>query len=383
MRFLIGFLLLITAFAGANDAVVTGIGGRWNFMDGEHSQVQMVREKVQITIGDGELYRVVADFVFRNRGPRTVVTMGFPESGGGDIDSLHLRHKTAFKNFQSWVDNRNVRLWRAPAHTTENTYEAFWIKKVGFAAHQTRRVRVSYQAPLGVAVGGPKAASYVFTGKNWLGEVEESVLIVDFLRRGTFAASDDLARDESVRKARRGNHFVYRWNHWQASTTFDFNFMKTVPGWLQISAWNMDLNINNGPKTSKTQGADFLPAALLRDGTTLISLRKMAEILSVHERMTLGTPEKYLIWNRRSNALNLNSESHSFGFLTGRKTMQLDEKQSIVLPMAPLKLTSRNAGQSETYVPLRPLLKVLGADAKVDAKGRALRIMWPVYTAKK
>lgn len=71
--------------AWANDRAIVGRGGTWKPLQGEHASIRMVSERVRVDVYE-KYYDVQASFVFRNEGPATTVTMGFPESGGGDVD---------------------------------------------------------------------------------------------------------------------------------------------------------------------------------------------------------------------------------------------------------------------------------------------------------
>ncbi len=174
-------LLLILALnvaVLANDRSLSGVGGSLVATGGEHPGVQMLREQVTLEVYPRLIF-ATADFTFRNHGAATKVTMGFPESGWGDIDPHDFGNKPGFLAFETWVDGEKVQARREIVQLTKDqTYEAHWVKEVPFQAGQQRKVRVRYVAPVGTVAGGEHEASYTFSGGNWQGKVEESKLEV-------------------------------------------------------------------------------------------------------------------------------------------------------------------------------------------------------------
>lgn len=168
-------LLLLTTFCLANDRGIDGVGGSWVVMEGEHPTVQMVEEDVRMEAYPALTF-TTADFVFANHGEACEVTMGFPESGMGDISWTGLDDKSRFLSFRSQVDGEEVRCQRAKVkYPTDETYETHWLKQVSFARDQTRRVRVEYVSRTGHGAGF-YFAHYDFTGGNWQGKVNRSHL---------------------------------------------------------------------------------------------------------------------------------------------------------------------------------------------------------------
>lgn len=241
--------------ARANDASSSGVGGRWRMLKSESKQVQMVREHVRI-VPFGDEFQTTADFVFRNHGPATTVQMGFPESQWG-VDAegpeafFSFRAHPTLSRFRSWVDGRLVRTRRYPSSDKVNV-QALWTKTVRFARNQTRRVRVRYHSMNG---GGDSSGnwwvSYNFTGGNWRGEVEESVLDVE-LPRGAYKWSDGVKHQIS-KSQRNGNRFRFRWTHWQAQENFQLTFLPIFPNDLLLhSPW---------ASVSKTARPQYQPAS--------------------------------------------------------------------------------------------------------------------------
>ena len=219
--------------ATANDASSSGVGGSWRMLKGEHRHVQMVREHVRIVPAWGG-FQTTADFVFRNYGAATTVEMGFPESQDGvdrdGAESLaYFRSHPTFSRFRSWVDGRRVRVRR---HVNRETHRvgALWVKTIRFARNQTRHVRVRYVSSSGGgASDGMMWVAYNFTGGNWRGEVEESVLDID-LWNGTFLLPQWEHEIKGVTHIQRnGNRFRFRWTHWQAQQEFQLSYYSVFP----------------------------------------------------------------------------------------------------------------------------------------------------------
>ncbi len=184
MRYFILILLCVLALAAvANDSHVVGDGGRVHRMNGKHTTIRMVRERVQMDVYAG-YFDVDVHFLFKNDGPKTTVQMGFPESGGGDINSGEYSHHTGFLSFHTWVDDQPVTAKRLPASAPECEYRTFWVKTVPFAAGQSRTVRVQYSSPTFDESTGEEFINYDFTGGNWKGAVDESLLEISFHQPG-------------------------------------------------------------------------------------------------------------------------------------------------------------------------------------------------------
>ena len=208
----------------ANDGSSSGVGGRWRMLGGEHKDVQMVRELVRIRPHQSG-FVTTADFVFRNHGAATTVVMGFPEESGGVDSSSRL----SFSSFASWVDGRRVKVRRRVNSQSSEDYQWLWTKTVHFGRHQTRRVRVRYVSEGG---GGDSSGyswvSYDFTGGNWRGQVEKSVLDV-ILPRGSYSFPDYAKDQWKPLKWRRATHFVFEWKHWQAQKQFQLTYKRVSP----------------------------------------------------------------------------------------------------------------------------------------------------------
>jgi hypothetical protein len=248
-KLFLGFALLLAIGAGstpgtANDSAISGVSGtpgnlKATQLAGEHSSVRMVRETIAMTLGQTD-YVTDARFEFHNGGAATTVKMGFPESGGGDIIGSNWRRKTSFKSFRTWVDGREIKATRMIAKSSsEEDFTAFWVKTVRFARGQTRHVRVLYRSALGGSTEGD-FIYYDFTGGNWKGKVNESLLSVTFTKPGDYLLMPDYGTAKPTPR-RSGNTFHYRWRNWQAQEGFRLAYMKRLPGALTLAATRGEL----------------------------------------------------------------------------------------------------------------------------------------------
>jgi hypothetical protein len=156
--------LLLAAAVRADDGFVSGVSGTPKLMK-SHRSIRMVAEWVHITVPEG---RVHAVFLFRNDGPATTVAMGFPEEGGGDG---HFSDWTYLDGFRRSVGGRRLRVRRL-VDATGRDYSYWWVSKVHFAAHQTRRVTVDYTGGVGGMSTGDGFLQYVLrTGSSWHGRI--------------------------------------------------------------------------------------------------------------------------------------------------------------------------------------------------------------------
>jgi hypothetical protein len=176
---LVGWLLLLgigNPPAVADDGAMYGVGGSLALMKG-HPTVRMVSEEVKIRLPEAE---VEAQFVLRNEGPATWVTIGFPETGGGaDFPGTD---QSSFTGFRSTVDGKPVRVSRVIESRGGgmSDYHFWWVKRVHFARGQTRVVVNRYTGELGFDSGGHRSFTYVLkTGASWKGSIGRARITCD------------------------------------------------------------------------------------------------------------------------------------------------------------------------------------------------------------
>jgi hypothetical protein len=373
-------LLAMLRPVSANDTGVSGIGGSWAPLKGEHPSIRMVRENIQMDIRADGQYDVQADFVFRNEGAKaTTVYMGFPESGYGDIGD---GKSTSFSNFATWVDGQRTavqrRLTQKRNPTEADDYKALWVKRVAFTKGQTRRVRVRYRSYLGgTSMPHVEFANYNFTGGNWRGKVEESTLSVELHAPGTYL----IRHDTPAFQKREGNRLFYRWRNWEAQHEFSFEFLTTLPGWMTREPEGNDyamgvprkslfvVNIPGKlPRPGKEPVRVFrMPELLHHEGTTYALLM---DVRSWLERETKygggGLKGQFQIGGEEAPQAKLAYGGNILRLTAGKREALLNDKP-LTLAAPPLLVRNNRFGDLDyLYVPLKPIADFFGMEVTVD-----------------
>lgn len=345
--------LLVAIPALANDTAVVGAGGRWQRLGEGITRVQMVREAVYLNLDQKSSYLTSAEFVFKNQGGPTQITMGFPESGYGDVPGQDYRAKSGFSQFRSWVDGAPVTIKRSPAQVTEMQYSAFWTKQVTFGKGQIRRVRVSYRSAYGT-IADPlrRLCTYQFTGGNWWGKVDSSSLTVQFSRPGTYLTRPKSGQTSPVFR-KEGNTLIYSWKNWQAEQNFTLMFARTAPQWLMWPTANNLLSdtiqINVAGNGSEVEW-DLMPAAFIRQGKTYVALRPSWQ----SQDDTVWNPD--VAWT--PSYLQVKQ---------GQKVARFSEGSGEILVLGP-------ASARTSYVRLSSLLEKLGVGLSVDLAKNTIKL---------
>ncbi len=214
--------------ARANDFEVDGIGGSWRPMSGENRNVQMVSEHVRINIFEGKnsyrYYDTTVDFVFLNRGPAVNVNMAFPESSSTSGDPDERPTTAGFRDFRTSVDGKSVKVKRVLTRRELPSgvqYQALWIKSVAFKANERKAIQVKYRSTPGMLAGVGQFAAYDFTGRNWFGKVEESILTVALYTNANQPVRAFFGPKPLASK-RNKYMYTFKWTDWQADGQFRF-----------------------------------------------------------------------------------------------------------------------------------------------------------------
>jgi len=374
----------------ANDGAMIGIGGTMQPLRGEHKSIRMVREHVRMTLLDRYTYRVVVDFVFRNEGPRTSVVMGFPEGGDGvDVEAEEYKRKSGFDSFATWVDGRRVRALYSPsASRSSEGYKAYWLKRVRFKRGQTRRVRVRYVTPCGWSTVGDGNMNYNFTGGNWRGRVDESLLTATIAAPGTYSMNPEVRYNRAVGNGsmtqnQRANRFFYRWRNWQAEANFGIHFYTLIPNQYAVNFEKPGGNPNQGPEYiidvpgapvgrvlyASAHGNNGMMPAAMHHGMAVVALRDIIRWLNEQTTHYDRLQPMQITWNQQKKSAWLRVGPHVFGFRRGKARMVINGKVHR-LPGPPL-VVKHNWDQF-IYVPLAPIMKVLGGKVKAVPERRRL-----------
>ena len=198
-----------------NDSGIEAVGGTWIVMKGEHPSIQMEREKININVYE-KYYDVEAKFIFKNLGDSCSVFMGFPETGGGDIEYNRV-DSSRFLSFSTSVNGKNVEVIRVLAKKDfdDEEYIAYWIKYVSFEKGETKKVIVKYRSPLGGRADRHRHfISYNFSGGNWFGKVLESKLNL------YFHMPVELSDDSNKGLVKKSDRYTYYRTNWEAEEYF-------------------------------------------------------------------------------------------------------------------------------------------------------------------
>jgi hypothetical protein len=388
---LLAVLCNVSIIACANDSAIQGTSGtpaalgsiqKVRVLRGEHPSVRMVRERVDVVVRLGD-YDVVANFVFHNSGAARTVLMGFPEGAGGDVNFEGVKKKTTFKSFATWVDGRRISARRVLANepNEDGGLDAYWVKAVRFGRNQTRKVRVAYRAPLGDTSLGENFLSYDFTGGNWKGKVDESVLTIRFAGPGYYLFPNYDLGTKRAWKWRRENTFFYRWRDWQAQEEFSFYFIRTLPGAMVLASklaelsqpWPslagatvFDIKPSVGKFNVWRSSVGLAPQGVLRDGLAFIQLRSFSDRMRQrwegrHKRTASSAAGLYV-----KNGLYI---APNYG---GRRVLSFspgDPKATIGLKTVTLPAAPFLAGGA-FYIPLAATVKALHGTVQINTKTR-------------
>ena len=351
----------------ANDGAIIGVGGRVARLSGKHPTVRMVRETVSMDVYP-ETYTVAAEFIFSNDGAACTVKMGFPESGdGADVDPVSYRKKTSFLNFNTWVDGQPVAATREQADGSEESFKAFWVKTVTFAAHQSRTVRVVYRSGNGSVSDGLSHADYHFTGGNWKDKVERSDLSVTLHLPGANAVgfSDAMTREQ--------DRFSRVWTNWQAEKDFEVDFYPTRPDAMSICGqgfYGESGLVTISVQPGKAAEPRWQPPVILRNGHPFISLSAWDNLNSYE------SPDKQrrlshmtIHWDDPAKAVTITGDGRVVHVKLKQPLFAIEGRPSVSLPEGPFlsrPITADSGGRTgEMYVPLQQLAEAFGGSITI------------------
>jgi len=334
-RLLLAFLLVtLVAPVLANDTAIQGVGGAAGAMK-EHPSVVM--EKMDVTIN---LYptraKVECRYVFHNTGPTVSVRMGFPEGGN---EAGRGKHPRGFFTFCTTVDGRPVRTITEGFAVNDSTgqWQRWRVKTVRFSPGQTRRVTVSYTAPLGEWSSGESRffAYKVSTGDSWKGPIGSAHMLI----RGHY--DPDRSWLSAPAYFRRTGPTTFEWTARDFRPKEDVN-LHYSPG-VEVRVAGNAMKVGNQP-----------PYPYVRDGEPWVPIRLLAAWLrtetdATSSRVTLVRGTRYVTIRPGSKWVDDN----------GRRILLRE---------------SVNPMRGGLMVPLVPIAKALGATVAYDPMTRATDI---------
>ncbi len=383
MRFICAALVLLlsSAVARADSDFMLGTGGTLYPLPGKNPDVRLVRERVHAVIYP-DFCDTTAIFELHNSGPAQTVAMAFPETN----DSYRYNK---FQSFAMTLDSRSTKARRALRLLSgDETKQARWITRVPFGRGQRRTVRVRYRSGY-EGLGHAGDFEYGFNSGGWRGMVGESSVTVTFAAPGTYLTQPYLTQDEvaegrdAVNVRRNGRSLVFRRTNWQADEwRFILVFEPTfAPGWLDYKRIEpLAHSVTVPGKPTGVDGAGFwLPVALVRNGTTYVSLNELDQRLA--GRKDNEARSAALDWEEKSKTATLRAGKHTFKFEAGRKTVRVNGRV-VKLSAAPFieeGFGHDSGNYSHFYVPLMPVLKVLGGTMNVNAKAHRFYFTGPLF----
>lgn len=372
-------LLLLCATARADSEFMHGTGGTLRPLHGAESGVRLVRESVRAEVFASRC-EATATFELRNDGAARELVLAFPESEDYSAYS-------AFRTLDMTLDGRAFKARRvvAPANR-EQERPSSWLARVSLGRGQSRSVRVSYQSEYeGLLHAGDFA--YKFNGGGWSGDVEESSLRVTFRAPGThlcqgFVSSSSSQEPLAVDLRRLGHSLFFERRQWQPRGEFSLVFEPAfASGWLSyegIRPRQHSVTVPGSPIGVRS-AVLWLPTALARGGTTFVSLDEMDRRLTGRSFEVVRGGA--LSWKDGSKTATLRAGGHTLRFQAGRRAMRADGRL-VSLPSAPF--VEEGAGHdmgaySFFYVPLAPVLRVLGGTANVNAPAHRFFFRGPLF----
>jgi len=389
--------IFFTLHALANDAPVSGVSGRVKRLTGKHPSVQMVRETVRMDIYP-TYYDVDATFDFLNDGPECSVKMGFPEQGGGGIDSTAYHRKSSFISFRTWVDGSVVPARRQQTDISDDTdgFLTYWVKEVVFAAGQRRAVRVAYRSNVGDRYLDRSTGSeglvfghfarYNFTGSNWKGLVEESTLRVIFHLPGAYA----VRYSETIMTPEKDG-FTHVWKNWRAEHVFLVEFYPTRTDALALCGLELEGYPPGEPEKAgevmvslqpdKGPAPAWQPPVLLRNGRPFIAAQCWADYLNYpHGRYKMGKDANQhrvaLAWDG-THTVTISQDGRTARFTLKGTEMVVDGQKPVPLPEGPFLSRPLGKVPGLLYVPLQPLAALFGGTIDLDPVTRVVAIKLP------
>jgi hypothetical protein len=270
-------------------------------------KIRLLREQVHAEIFAAHC-DTTATFELRNHGAARTIAVAFAES---QYSSSFVR----FKRFSLSVGGRALPARRVIGRaTSDGTRPSRWISRVRFEPGQRRVVRVRYRSNYeGLLHAGN--FEYKFNAGGWSGAVAASRLRVTFRAPGTHFCQASLSpvpfadEKDAVALKRSGASLLFERRNWRPRGRFSLVFEPTfTPGWLsysgiaprQYSVWVP------GSPVGVNSAVLWLPPAVLRGGTTFVSLDELDSRLAARATEEDGTQRsKALQWKEGSTSATL------------------------------------------------------------------------------
>jgi hypothetical protein len=342
------FLMFGSLFAFADDGAYSEAGGGADSPMKPNSSIRMVRERVDIRLGQkGAVVKCV--FEFKNEGEACSVQMGFPESqwasGEGGIYG-------GLEHFVSFIDGQKAEVkHRFPSekHSYDNgqdrDYTSWYVKNVDFAKGQTRIVEDDYFSRYGQSSSSgaleAEAFTYVLvTGATWKGTIGEIEINIDTTKLGNMR---DIKLPKGCMKS--GNK-TWKWTAKDIEPKQDFHITLRQRD-LLLNGKDMGMSIGPWNRLEDPQGIVMIDAGFFEavGGISEVDLKK--------------------------GACTIKYGSHTLIMKEHTLKAKLDSK-TVSLPIQ-IKM-AHNYDDGKVMVPLKTIVKWFGGSVTTDKKTGKLDI---------
>jgi hypothetical protein len=381
--FILFYLLLL---CNTRSASADGAGGTLYAISQPNIAWRVLNEKVDLHIYSG-YYTASIKFEARLSGAAQAVTIAFPEwITDPDPQEEVTRNRSVFTNFGMWFDGKRVAARREVIRTrsTEESQvqRAAWTRRVYFRDKQSHTVYVNFKAPYVDNYVGVWAA-YNFTPSSTKQGPRSRNFSATFHSPGVAYLLGADVNGTDVKLRCRGARCTIASPRSVPRGMFMLHFSATVPGWLDYDAETQDAVTAPGPlQPGRATDYIWLPPALVRGGVTFVSLSEL------QERLALPSPvrEKAITWDGDRYEGSLRSATfhagrHRLRFSLGQDKM-LVNGATYRLPGKPFLVSAfhpHDGPDTQFYVPLKPVLQVLGGTMNVNMSAHRFYLSGPLF----
>ena len=346
-------LTLVASVAHADDGWWSSAGGLGSFGK-SHPSIRMVREDLKITFLDDMQASVMVDFVFRNEGAATKVTMAFPEE-------YESRVGKSLERFQTFVDGKRTSVRRKiterpDSKEGDSTGKAVWLKEVTFRAKQTRRIRVTYVGFVSGNTSGDRGFHYtLLTGASWKGPIGECAITVDWRKLKNLCPPFTDLTNTWTAPSHRVQRYVLK--NWEPDKDL---WLITTPG-----VWSFTVN---GARVNPVEGRSYFGKSALVG--PLSDPRILASVLpSFFGRAPSGKQADETDWIEWGSSV-VTKFGGAFTVAGGVLTTSKGQKHKLARGFKRQKIGS----DDEELVYLKDVVKALGGTYRVDPQRETAEI---------
>lgn len=329
--------------------------------------VRMVWETVRMDVYP-RYHTVQGSYLLEGPPQGCSVRFGFPwDAGGEQTDGL-------MSDYAASADG-----WPLPSAVRPNGPLAFgqWhqVSTLRFAPGQRRLLRIRYRCESDEPLAwGGVTAHYSFTGRSWRGRVDRSDLTAVFHCPGTWRVLPGYWPAPAF-SCWHGNRFFARWRNWEAEGSVLFRYYRTTPGelWLQVA----DIVPDDVAKScvvvlpGAAPAGQWQPEYVLRGATVFAALPALGRHFDDSGSVGEQRRPSNVRWDAAGKLGTLVlPDGRALAFRPGVAEMRVDGG-TVPLPAPPFL-------EDGLYVPLQPVLDLVGQRFILYREARYLRIVPPL-----